>query len=120
MAENQLICGLKRRYGQTLGMNAAGEDRAEDLAHLAAVIRMFKPDVDLTVIRAIRRYKPQREHWSRTALTILRKAEAPILTAELARQRCERKEPTRPITSASCPYCAACMGCWGGWRWKGL
>ena len=86
MAENQLIFGLKRRYAQTLGLVAAGEDRAEDLAHLAAVIRMFQPGADLSAIRPIRPYREHRQRWSRDALTILRKANAPMTARAIARR----------------------------------
>jgi hypothetical protein len=86
MAENQLLIGLKRRYAQTLGLIAAGQDRADDLAHLAAVIRMFAPDADLAAIAPVRPYKPHRARWSRTALRILRQANAPMRNREIARR----------------------------------
>jgi hypothetical protein len=83
---NQLLSGLKRRYAETLGLAPTDPTLTEDLAHLAAVIRMFEPFADLTAIRAIRPYKPQRRRWSRTAMTILRKANAPMTSRELARR----------------------------------
>lgn len=76
--------GLKRQYARTLGLIAGGEDRAEDLAHLAAVIRMFKPGEDLAAIQAVRPYRPNRSKWSREALGILREANAPMAPRELA------------------------------------
>ena len=55
MAENQFMCGLKRQYGKTLGLlHSASGDRVRlmaDLAHLAAVIRMFRPGEDVEAIR---------------------------------------------------------------------
>ncbi len=50
--------GLKRRYAQILGAIAGGEDREDDLAHLAAVISIFKPDEDVSRILPIRPYTP--------------------------------------------------------------
>lgn len=84
MAENQLIFGLKRKYGQTLGLIAAGQDRREDLAHLAAVIRMFRPETDLSAIKPIRPYLAQKNRWSREALAILRNANAPMTPRAIA------------------------------------
>lgn len=83
---NQLLHGLKREYAKTLGLVHDDPELTENLAHLAAVIRMFSPFEDLTAIRAIRPYKPQRRRWSRTAMTILRKANAPMTSRELARR----------------------------------
>jgi hypothetical protein len=90
MAENQLMFGLKRQYAKTLGMIAAGEDRGDDLAHLAAVIRIFKPNEDVSRILPIRPYTPDRRQWSRTALDILRKADRPLAARELARMVLDR------------------------------
>ena len=91
MAENQLIFGLKRRYAQTLGLIAAGEDRSDDLAHLAAVIRMFQPDADLGAIRPIRPYRENRERWTKDALDILRTEGWPMTARALARAVLERR-----------------------------
>jgi hypothetical protein len=84
MADNQLICGLRKQYARTLGLIAAGEDRAEDLEHLAAVIRMFRPDENLSRIKPVRPYKPQRRSWTRTALDTLRREGRPLTARELA------------------------------------
>jgi hypothetical protein len=85
MTESQLMFGLKRRYGKTLGLLRAGEDRSEDLAHLAAVIRMFNPDEDLSLIRPIGPYRERRERWSRDALSILRQANSALTVRTLVR-----------------------------------
>lgn len=85
MAENQLIFGLKRRYAQTLGLIAAGQDRTDDLAHLGAVIIMFNPAANLGAIEPIRPYRPNRVRWSRTALSILRGQNAPMTARALAK-----------------------------------
>jgi hypothetical protein len=86
MATNQLLHGLKRQYAKTLGEIEAGGDVAmtEDIAHLAAVIRMFAPFEDLTAILPIRPYRPNRSRWSRAALDILRQANGPMTVRELA------------------------------------
>jgi len=86
MAENQLIIGLKRQYGKTLGFIGAGEDRADDLAHLAAVIRMFAPDADLDAVRPIRPYRENREAWLRDALTALRREGEPMTARDIAKR----------------------------------
>jgi hypothetical protein len=84
LADNQLICGLRRQYARTLGFIAAGEDRAEDLAHLAAVIRMFKPDEDLAAIRAVRPYREGRRTWNDAAIRILKASPVAMTARELA------------------------------------
>jgi hypothetical protein len=85
MATNQLMHGLRRQYAKTLGLAEAGDTTApEDLAHLAAVIRMFSPYEDLTAILPIRPYKPDRSRWSRDALDILREANGPMTVRDLA------------------------------------
>ena len=89
MAENQLMFGLKRQYARTLGRIERVEDCGEDLAHLGAVIRMFRPDADLSAITPLcpaRPYRPHRERWSRDALAILRKANGPMTPRALARR----------------------------------
>ena len=86
MAENQLIIGLKRQYGKTLGFIAAGEDRADDLAALARVIRMFAPDADLALIKPIRPYRQHRTKYLRDALGIMRRENGPITPRALAKR----------------------------------
>lgn len=99
MAENQLMCGLKRQYAKTLGLIVAGEDRVDDLAHLAAVIRMFEPDADLSAVRPIRPYRPQRSKWMRDALTVLRREGAPMTPRAIARRVLEARAV--PLTRAN-------------------
>lgn len=92
MATNQLMHGLKRQYAKTLGYVEAGDVMlTEDLAHLAAVIRMFDPFADLTAIPAIRPYRPDRSRWSRDALDILRQANGPMTVRELAERVLARR-----------------------------
>ena len=84
-----VILALKRKYGQCKGAAAdlfADRERiAADMGHLGAVLAMFDPDVDLAAIPAIRPYKPRRGRWNRTALKILRQANAPMRGRDLAR-----------------------------------
>lgn len=86
MAESHVLFALKRRYAQALGMvRIEGAWAETDLAHLAAVIRMFNADEDLTAIRPIRAYKQGRERWHRTVWRILKAADRPLRARELAR-----------------------------------
>jgi hypothetical protein len=89
MTETHVLSALKRQYGRTLGSVARGEDRGGDVAHLAAVIRMFNPDEDLSAIRAIRsniRHRRDRKGaWTTRALAVLREAAEPMTTREIAR-----------------------------------
>ena|SRR5665213_607076 len=86
MKNTYLLFGLRRLYAQTLGYIRAGQDRTEDLACLAYVIRMVAPDIDLSAIRPVRPYKPHRHEWSRAALDILRIEGRPMAARELARR----------------------------------
>jgi hypothetical protein len=86
-----VVNALKRRYSRCKGALAAADlftdkDRIKaDMGHLAAVLAMFEPGVDLDAIPPIRPYKPARGRWNRTALAILRKANRPLKAFELAR-----------------------------------
>jgi len=105
MADNQLICGLRRQYGKTLGLlRSASGDRVRlmaDLAHLAAVIRMFRPDEDVEAIRSIRppvyRGATFGRQWARLALDVLREAERPLATREIAKRIAAREGNTDPL-----------------------
>jgi len=88
MAENQLIIGLKRQYAKTLGFIQAGEDRTDDLAALARVIRMFKADADLSAIKPIRPYIVGRSKYLADALAVLRQANGPMTPRAIARASC--------------------------------
>ena len=109
MADNQLICGLRRQYGKTLGLlHSAHGDRVKlmaDLAHLAAVIRMFRPGEDVEAIRPIRpsvdRGATFRRQWSRLALDVLREAKEPLATREIAKRVAAREGNTDPLAMVS-------------------
>ena len=77
-------------YGQLKGESAdlfADHGRIKtDMEHVGAVLRMFDQGIDLATIRPIRPYKPRRSRWSRTALKILREANAPMRGRDLARR----------------------------------
>lgn len=81
-----VLTGLRRRYALTLGAIRSGVDRAQDLAHLGAVITMFNPGEDLSAIVAVRPHRPDRGHWVAKALTVLRTANAPLSAREIARR----------------------------------
>ena len=82
--------GLTRQYARTLGAIRAGQDQADDLVHLAAVIRMFDPDADLAAIKPVRPYthhgRRDGRQWSRMALDALRVTAAPLTTREIAKR----------------------------------
>ena len=109
MATNQLMHGLRRQYGKTLGLlHSASSDRVRlmgDLAHLAAVIRMFRPCEDVESIRAIRPHKDRgatfTRQWTRVALDVLREAGEPLETREIARRVALAEGVTDPRAMAS-------------------
>lgn len=84
------MAALKRAYGERLGRAAdllADRERLKaELAHLAAVMRMFDPGIDVAAIPGIRPHRPDRGRWNRTALKILREANAPMRGRDLARR----------------------------------
>ncbi len=86
MAETHVLFALKRQYARTLGLARIDPAQAKsDLAHLAAVIRLFSPDEELAAIRPVRPYKADRERWHRTVLQTLKAADRPLRARELAR-----------------------------------
>ncbi len=87
MANTYALYALRRKYGQTLGLQRIGDPDAEaDLAHLGAVIRMFSPDEDLSAIKPIRPYPQNRDRWNREALAVLRGEAAPMTAREIAKR----------------------------------
>jgi hypothetical protein len=84
-----LTGALKRRYGKLKGqLGDLFADRAAiraDMVHLAAVLAMFEPGVNIDAVPAIRPYKPARGRWNRTAFAILRETNRPLKAFELAR-----------------------------------
>ena len=90
MGDTYAITALRRRYAHTLGelraMKPQCEKLREDLAHLAAVIRMFQPTSNLAAIPSIKPQAPKRNSYLPQALTILRLADAPMTTREIAKR----------------------------------
>ncbi|MDB5433347.1 MAG: hypothetical protein JWP35_4463 [Caulobacter sp.] len=94
MADSHALFALRRKYGQTLGLIAAGGDTKalrRDLRHLAAVIQIFSQEEDTRAIAPIKpkvRYKPGRRIrggiWILGALDILRAAGRPLTAREIA------------------------------------
>lgn len=83
------LYALRRRYATTLGAIAANphqtRELAEDLAHLEAVMLMFNPTEDVKVIQPVRPYKARgRRHWCAIAIDVLRDANTPMTTLEIA------------------------------------
>src|SRR5580765_6351448 len=74
--------------GKLLENRKQAKRLATDMRHVEAVIRMFKPDYDLTAIAAKRRNKSnpwfKRGTLFRSAVDALRRAEAPMTWRELA------------------------------------
>lgn len=81
-----VLSGLRRRYAVTLGAIEAGQDRGEDLAHLAAVLLMFNPAEDVAAIAPVRPYRPDRGRWLVKALKVLRTANEPLGARAIARR----------------------------------
>lgn len=94
MAEPLVLSGLKRKYAHTLGLQIVHEGDPErlacELAHLVAVILMFNPDQDFGTIKPIRPWSNRRGRagrpWTVMALDVLRTANVPLTTREIARR----------------------------------
>jgi hypothetical protein len=94
MAQSHVLFALKRKYGLTLGqLRAAPVDRVRimgDLGALARVIRLFEPECDVAAIAPIRVWSNRRgrnaPQWTRLALEVLRQANRPMGSREIARR----------------------------------
>ena len=78
MAKRHVIFALRREYAELKGVYDPTCDlEATALAsrQVGNVLRIFSPRVDLTTIRPVRPYTPERSRWSRIALNILRREE---------------------------------------------
>lgn len=86
MADSPVLFALRRRYGELLGRGGS----ADDLGHVAAVLRMFNAGEDVAAIRPIRPYvsrsgrSPRAALWTRTAIAVLKTANEPMSARELA------------------------------------
>lgn len=82
-ADPQVIHALRRKYRELLGRGGS----TQDVAHVAAVLLMFRPDEDLSGLLPLRSYARQTDTastWLRGALDALRMANAPMSAAEIA------------------------------------
>jgi hypothetical protein len=97
---------LGRLKGQAAELFADRERIARDIEHVGAVLLMFDPAADLDAIAPIRPYKPARGRWNRDAMKVLREANRPLTTVELAQRvimlRGVADEDTRTRASIVC------------------
>jgi HB1, ASXL, restriction endonuclease HTH domain len=94
MDKSHVISALFRKYCHLMGQakrhpDCAAEYQA-DMAHVEAVIRMFRPDADLSRLKPIRarndtRWR-KRGYGVRTTIEILRQAGRPLSTREIAEE----------------------------------
>lgn len=84
MADPQVIHALRRKYRELIGRGGS----PEDVAHVAAVLLMFRPGEDLSALRPLRPYsragRNSRRTWMRGALDVLRTANGPMTAREIA------------------------------------
>ena len=104
MAESHVVFALRRKYAELKGVlkyDPTADPEATVLAcnQVGCVLRMFAPGEDLTAIRPVRPYKGERDHWSRTALDILRRSGEPMTARALARRVLDAKsvEPSPDV-----------------------
>ncbi len=93
MARPQVVTTLERKYARLLGLQSklpsACPALAQDIAHVAAVIRMFEPDWDQSSVKPVMYRGPAR--WakkgqgSRAAMEVVRHADRPLSATEIAR-----------------------------------
>lgn len=84
MADPQVIHALRRRYRELIGRGGS----PEDVAHVAAVLLIFRPGEDLSALARLRPYsragRNSRRTWVRGALDVLRTANGPMTAREIA------------------------------------
>lgn len=98
MDKSHVMAALFRKYCHLMGERIRYPERVDaitqDLEHVEAVIRMFRPDADLTKLRPIKPNKGCR--WKvrgfaiRTAIDILKTSPEPLTTRQLAEMVMER------------------------------
>jgi hypothetical protein len=91
MAELHVLTALHARYAETMGALRQSEREAErlrgDLAHIEAVIRLYRPEWSGDRIKPRRTYSPSR--WGgkgegmRTAMAVLREASEPLTARQI-------------------------------------
>lgn len=92
MADPHVITALNAKYARLTGelrkLTRQADQVRADIAHVEATIRLFRADWDEDQVKPIGPIKPSR--WSRrgqgirTALDVLREANAPMTTREIA------------------------------------
>ena len=94
MTDSHVVSALVRKFSEIKGKLKASEKHSRnlraDLVHIEAVLKLFRTDYDTAAIIATRPKRPIRwgkrgQGW-RTALEILRKAEAPMSAREIGLQ----------------------------------
>lgn len=91
MDKSHVMAALFRKYCHLMGELKRHPDRADEIrqnmVHLEAVIRLFRPDADLSRLRPIRARKDTRWHkvgfGIRNVLDILKQADRPLSTREI-------------------------------------
>ena len=91
MDKSHVLAALFRKYCHLMGELKRYPDRADEIrqsmVHMEAVIRLFRPDADLSKLRPIRARKDTR--WQkvgfgiRNVLDILKQADRPLSTREI-------------------------------------
>jgi hypothetical protein len=102
MVSSYVFKALLRKYTHMSGELEACNDLVaklrEDLIHLEAVIRLFRPQTDVKGLPPVHRYGPQRwlrrAHCAKTALEVLRDATEPMTAREIALEVMQRRGVT--------------------------
>lgn len=104
MAETHVLSALFDKYAEILGHLKQCERRAnshsENLAHIEAVIRLYRPEWTADGVKARKPHKPPR--WPsrgtgmRTALSILRDATEPLTTRQIVLMVMDRLNMPEP------------------------
>lgn len=118
MAELHVLTALHTKYSQLMGQLRQRECEAErlrgDLAHIEAVIRLYRPDWSGDSIKP--RFVPKPSRWGgrgeglRTALAILREADAALTTREIVVRVLERRGQDEPPYDELKLICASFNG----------
>jgi hypothetical protein len=99
MDKSHVISALFRKYCHLMGQAKRHPDRADeyqaDMAHVEAVIRLFRPDADLSHLKPIKARNDTRWHKRgfgvRTTIEILKQADKPLTTREIAEEVMRRE-----------------------------
>ena len=104
MAETHVLSALFDKYSEILGQLKQAERQAnshsQSLAHIEAVIRLYRPEWTADGVKARKPHKPPR--WPsrgagmRTALAILRDATEPLTTRQIVLMVLDRLNMPKP------------------------